>query len=506
MTKIVRFLMIVVLFCTLPVQTFAGSFGKGEPTTNPGEWYEGEIPARVDPNKAPILFVHGLNSSSATWTDSNDMDEIAYQNGYQTAYINLYPTRNMWDNGQLLADVIEEMYDHFGKKLVIVAHSKGGVDTQSALVHYGAHPYVQRVITLSSPHQGSELADLAYSSWAGWLADILGSKNDATYSLQTGYMENFRQQTDAHPNVQKVPFYTLAGTKWGSFGSSLYWGGLYLSTYGENDGAVTVARSRLNYGNELAVGDWNHTTIKEGSSIFNYISPYFQLQGITDVTNQRNAFEYQLDEREARPNLQTYYRGGHYKGKVEETFYVEDGVKEMTVNWLSEKKDTDIVLLDPNGNTITDFSVTVDESPIFQGAYVYQRSINKPVPGKWKIIAVQKEEHYLMNIVFDSSLNEDLVVKAYGGNELKISVSANSYKRNSGLMTANISLEYMDVKNKRVERAMIKKDAKTREIRVNPFGDGIYNVTIDIEGKTVNGYPFNRTVVTSVYAGKTTVQ
>ncbi|WAA12588.1 esterase/lipase family protein [Fervidibacillus halotolerans] len=507
MPKIFRIFIVVSLFLLTPVQTFAGSFGKGEPTTNPGEWYEGDPPANIDPNKAPILFVHGLNSSSATWTDGNDMDEIAYQNGYETAYVNLYATRNMWDNGQLLADVIQEIYEHFGKKLVIVAHSKGGVDTQSALVHYGAHPYVKRVITLSSPHQGSKLADLAYSSWAGWLADILGSKNGATYSLQTGYMTGFRQQTDTHPNVDKVPFYTLAGTKWGSFGSALYWGGLYLRIYGENDGAVTVANSRLAYGNELAVGKWNHSTIKEGSTIFPYIAPYMQLQGVVNVNRQTMLEKAAaLNEEEEGANLQTFYRGGNYKGKVEETFFVEDGVNQITINWLSEKKDTNVMLMDPKGKRITDFSKTMDDSPIFQGAYVYQRTIDHPIPGKWKIIAMQKEEHYLMNVIYDSPLNEDLIVEAFGGKELKITVSPKSGDINNGEMTATISLEFMNVKNKHVERALIKKDSKTSAVRVTPFGDGIYNVTIDVKGKTVKGFPFNRTIITSVYVGKTPVK
>lgn len=88
--------------------------------------------------------------------------------GYQTAAINLYDangtSQDMWDNGKLLADKIKVISNHFGKKLIVIAHSKGGVDTQTTLVYNRAAPYVQRVITLSSPHYGSQLADLAYSS------------------------------------------------------------------------------------------------------------------------------------------------------------------------------------------------------------------------------------------------------------------------------------------------------------------------------------------------------
>ena len=53
-------------------------------------------------------------------------------------------------NGKLLAEKLKEIYDVFGRKLIVIGHSKGGVDTQSALVYHNAHPYVEKVITLGS--------------------------------------------------------------------------------------------------------------------------------------------------------------------------------------------------------------------------------------------------------------------------------------------------------------------------------------------------------------------
>ena len=168
---------------------------------NPGEWYLGDTPDAVTGSRRPILFIHGFNRSSDTWYEGNDMYATAYENGYETAFIDVYPDRSMWENGALLAQKIKEIYQYFGEKIVVVAHSKGGLDTQVALVHYGADPYIERMITLATPFYGSQLADLAYSRWGSWLADILGSKNEATYSLQTGYMNRFRSETDNQPNV-----------------------------------------------------------------------------------------------------------------------------------------------------------------------------------------------------------------------------------------------------------------------------------------------------------------
>ncbi|QTB28910.1 hypothetical protein J2D51_10065 [Lysinibacillus sphaericus] len=77
------------------------------------------------------------------------------------------------------------------------------------------------MFTLGSPHYGSELADLAYSWWTGWLADLLGEKDDGTYSLQVGEMEHFRSLIDNHPNVSKNNYYTIASTNTGPFLSAL---------------------------------------------------------------------------------------------------------------------------------------------------------------------------------------------------------------------------------------------------------------------------------------------
>ena len=253
----------LVLLLMVPAAASAGSLGGGSSGV-PGTWYVGSAPGWIDPAKSPIVFVHGYNNSASVWWEGNDMYETALANGYQTAFIDLHSDRDMWANGELLAQKLKVIYDYFGKKkFVVVGYSKGGVDAQTALVHYGAHEYVSNVITLSSPHRGTQLSDLAHSSTAWWLAALLGNNNDATRSLQTGYMAYFRSITDFHQNAQNNRYYTLGGTKWGSLGSSLYWGGLYLSSYGANDGVVTVASSRVPGGTIVREGSWNHTMIRE---------------------------------------------------------------------------------------------------------------------------------------------------------------------------------------------------------------------------------------------------
>ncbi|MBP3039285.1 hypothetical protein J9303_07215 [Bacillaceae bacterium Marseille-Q3522] len=484
------FIVLVTVFFFVPSLIQAGSFGKGDPSGVPGQWYVGTTPSYVAPEKHPILFVHGFNSSSGTWWDGNNMYDTALQNGYETAFIDLYPTKNMWDNGSLLAEKIRDIYNFFGEKVVVVAHSKGGVDTQSALVHYNAYPYVERVITLSSPHHGSQLANLAYSSWAGWLAAILGSRNDATYSLQTGYMSNFRSQTDDHANIGKVPFYTFGGTKWGSFGSSLYWGGLYLSMYGSNDGVVTTTSSRLPNSTQIRIGDWNHTTIKEGSSTFNLFRNYLNENAPAGAGIQSQNAE-AISVPADLPS--SFVRGGEYIGKHQQSIYVEDGVNQITIDWMSDQKKTDLKLTDPSGKEYTAFTVENDENAIFQGAYHHSISISQPAAGEWKLEAnSEQQEHYLLNVTFDSPLQNSLSIDL-DGSKVKL------FSKDSKLQVkSDMTIEYY--KNGKLKQGNIKvKNSGLSTYQLPKLGEGVYNITINLEGKQNNNNKFQRTIIKSVY-------
>lgn len=481
-------LVFVTAFLIFPSFSQAGSFGKdNDPSGVPGQWYVGTTPSYVAPSKHPILFVHGLNSSSNTWWNENNMYDTAYQNGYETAFIDLYPTKNMWDNGYLLSQKIRDMYNYFGEKVVVVAHSKGGIDTQSALVHYGAYPYVARVITLSSPHYGSELADLAYSGSASWLADIMGSKSDATYSLQTGYMKNFRSQTDSHANVYRNSFHTLAGTKWGSFGSSLYWGGLYLSSYGSNDGAVTVKSSRLPYSTELRVGEWNHSTIKTGTATFSLFKNY--LNETLSTTSTLKAQSTEVDS-----GASTFVRGGAAKGNKKESIFVESGVETVTIDWISDIENPSIALKDPSHNSHTNFAVEKD-TEFFNGAYHHSITIQNTEPGEWSIESkTDSTEHYLMHVELDSELNNDLQVDIIG-DELKV-----SEKNNKLHIKTDMTIEYY--KNGKLKSSKVKPTKNGDSYKIPNLGEGIYSMTVEIDGKH-NNEKFMRSVIKTVYVDQT---
>ncbi|WP_044022890.1 esterase/lipase family protein [Bacillus sp. SG-1] len=484
--------MLLLLFLILPVSVNAGTIGgKDNPGGVPGQWYAGDTPGYVDPTKPVLVFIHGINSSSKTWWENNNMYQTAFNNGYETAFIDVHPDKDMWDNGALINNRIRDIYHSFGqKKLVIIAHSKGGIDAQNALVQYGAHPYVSNLITLSTPHHGSQLADLAYSSWAGWLAGILGSKNDAVYSLQTGYMKNYRPQIDSHINWSKNPVYTLAGTSWGSFGSSLYWGGLYLRAYGSNDGAVTVANSRLPYATEVSVGKWNHTTVREAGT-FPYFRPY-----LTTSTKQFASSSYQenltaLETMEQEPAaVAALHRGGEFENAVIETFQVEENVAKLDLDWLSDKKTKDLQLVSPSGDVYHHFDHSMDDG-IFQGGHHHSFQIATPEAGQWKMKVKNNKAAYLMTAGFHSDLNEEIV---FDESTLEVKNKGNKVKD----FQVNIKV---NKDGKKKKHSLLKVTSKGKV----PFTykeEGIYTITLDVTGKTITGEVFERTIVKSIYVDK----
>ncbi|WP_456273683.1 esterase/lipase family protein [Bacillus sp. AK031] len=485
-------LMFLVALLILPNSSQAGTIGgKDDPGGVPGQWYAGDTPGYIDPNKPVLVFVHGINSSSKTWWENNNMYQTAYNNGYQTAFIDVHPDKDMWDNGTIINNRIRDIYSHFGpKKIVIIAHSKGGIDAQNALVHYGAHPYVSNLITLSTPHYGSQLADLAYSGWAGWLASILGSKNDATYSLQTGYMKNYRPQIDSHLNRPKNPIYTLGGTSWGRFGSSLYWGGLYLSSYGSNDGAVTVASSRLPYSTEVRVSSWNHSTVREGGT-FQYFLPYLTTSPQLKATLAAVEGSAESGLLEQEPvNISTLHRGGQFELERQESFHVEEDVAKVDLDWLSDKKMKELQLISPSGVIYQDFIHDVDKG-IFKGGHHHSFQIKKPESGEWTVKAKTNKAAYLMTVGFHSGLNDEIT---FDDSTLELI--------NKGSKVKDFQVKVKINKDGKKKKDSLMMMASKGKVPFNYKEEGIYTITLDVKGKTKAGHNFERTIVKSIYVDK----
>ena len=292
--KYVAILAVVVLTFAVGAERERAQAAPSDPEALPQTgiaWLDNIYYGTAPPDSAQqpvLLFVHGLGGlASDWWTETQyhgpqDMYLLAYQAKYRTAFVTLNengersPIESIWVNGNTLAKQITAIANHYGVEQVdIVAHSKGGVDAQTALVYFGAAPRVRNMFTLSAPHWGTEIADLAFENPIGAIiAALMGLRGPGTFTVTTTYMELYRAVTDARTEDDNVNYYWAAGTDCCPRGTGLRFIGQWLEDrFGPNDGLITVANAQLPGDNStmLFIEDLNHDNIVLGSEVFSYI-------------------------------------------------------------------------------------------------------------------------------------------------------------------------------------------------------------------------------------------
>ena len=148
----------------------------------------------------PVIFVHGIGSKLSSSYEAN-IDQVKNRN-LNAAFVQLEPFGSTIDNGKLLMKMIDKVRAHYNVATVsIVAHSKGGLDTERAL--YGQNPYtntnlpsfgferVDGVHTLSSPVRGARVADLGAT--LSWFSGVVWAAVWYTngWSLTSGNVNSF---------------------------------------------------------------------------------------------------------------------------------------------------------------------------------------------------------------------------------------------------------------------------------------------------------------------------
>lgn len=121
---------------------------------------QGLTAAAPEDSRPPILLIHGYGCSRACWWWLRAHLEAA---GWSVATISLEPIYTSIDDYvDPVARRVDEVLAAIGAtQLVLVGHSMGGLVSRAYLQRYGG-ARVARLVTLGTPHQGSELARLGF--------------------------------------------------------------------------------------------------------------------------------------------------------------------------------------------------------------------------------------------------------------------------------------------------------------------------------------------------------
>lgn len=517
------------------------------------DWYVGTTPLNVDYEKLPIVFVQGKNEKATAWYENtvyhgkNNMYEAAYQAGYRTAFVQLYDASDSksyspFDNGKLLAQQLQEISNHFKQKINIVAHSKGGIDTQAALVYYGAHQFVNRIITLGSPHYGSPLADLAFSWWAQGISTLLNHHDEGTFALQTGEMAHFRKIIDTNPIVRYNEYFTASGINTGPPFSALSLGGRYLSLYGKNDGLVNEWSTMLPYGKHIFSDEsLDHDSLRT-EKIFSRIEPILRnnlplMQGDSTPFIQK--------KKTVRIENQTVFGGELLpNNKYRNVFFMDRGAQGK-ISILTTSKNNTIKLVSPCGKIWEKEDATQIKGGMlfFKEAFIQEFNIQDMEPGKWLMeIQSGQKDAYLFIAKYNSpppfqiefpdniKINQEKTSIQFinnntdgtkNGNEdnglfyglskqpcytkIHRNIEKNPISSGQYLEKNQVDENYITIRVLDPNGAIIIQCNGIQELNQqlqHIKETGLYNFTFDINGKNTEGYPYTRTIVKSIYLEK----
>ena len=173
----------------------------------------------------PILLVHGWTgfesigpltyfyNVSAMFTEMGVAHHVAVLDPYNDTTVRA---------GQLVEQLDEVLVEWRARKVDLLGHSQGGIDSRCAVSTYGYGDRVSAVMTIASPHQGTYITDLALGLAPGGVEDVVGAllnfvgavtaqqKSDALasfYSLSEKHMqEEFNPQNPDDPRVQYISY------------------------------------------------------------------------------------------------------------------------------------------------------------------------------------------------------------------------------------------------------------------------------------------------------------
>lgn len=211
--------------------------------------------------KYPILLVHGVFFRDFRFFDYwGRITDVLKKNGAVIFYGNQQSAASVSECGKELAERIQEIKKQTGcQKVNIIAHSKGGLDSRSAISQWGCADDVASLTTINTPHYGCLFADYLLSKIPESICDSVAQKYNAALKLAGDTSPDFmeavsdltseaaKKRNEELKDAEEVYYQSVASkmnvAKSGQFPLNLSYN-LVKHFDGANDGLVSVESAK----------------------------------------------------------------------------------------------------------------------------------------------------------------------------------------------------------------------------------------------------------------------
>ncbi len=167
--------------------------------------------------------------------------------GHPVLVTRVHPSSSVENRARQLKDFMLKRLGRSTQKVILMAHSMGGLDARYAVAKLGLSEFVSAVVTVTTPHRGSPFADwvvenLGRKLGGARLINLLRLDFRALVDLTT---ERCRQFNDEVPDVPGVDYYSVSASRpWGKMPPfAMHSHRVVSNTEGDNDGVVSVQSS-----------------------------------------------------------------------------------------------------------------------------------------------------------------------------------------------------------------------------------------------------------------------
>jgi len=164
----------------------------------------------------PVILHHGLFGTDeirlgplrrSYW---HNIDRAIAGRGHPVIATRVHPTASIETRARQLKQQILDRLEgigHSGRRVVMIAHSMGGLDARYMISKLGMARHVEALITVATPHRGSPYADWIVRNLGdrfGLLrfATQLGLDLSAAADLTTTQAVRFNEEITDHPDVR----------------------------------------------------------------------------------------------------------------------------------------------------------------------------------------------------------------------------------------------------------------------------------------------------------------